>query len=311
MTRQQKILSSALKSLTIDRLSIASHVDVKTINLISSNTTNWYVTKNEFKKGKINEFSQPIFELEPVIKSLCQLFKQEVTLPEHIHGWRKSKSIITNANLHIGKRYLLTSDISNYFPTVTQSHIKKTMIWLGMNTEMACLISRLCTLHNSLPKGVKTSDAIANIVFLPVDFSLLRLSQKFNATYSRYGDDLTFSSNSNLDRLGQLLVPMVRKAGFQLSLKKTRHSHNYERQLVTGVVVNEKKRPTKIFLKQLSSDIKTTWQPNGLRLLANEFGTTPQKTLDKLWGRVNYVRQFDRKLYRKFRGLMVPVNNSH
>jgi len=165
----------------------------------------------------------------------------KINMPEYVQGSVKGKSNITNAAKHFGNRYFFLTDLKNFFPSITHSAVYKTFCARGFLPEVSSLIAKLTTYKGTVPQGIPTSSSIANIVFLPIDKKILSLLPENIITYTRYVDDLTFSSKGDFKELVQPILEMIEKNGFKYSNKKT----NYKAKdpYITGIKL-EKKRMT-------------------------------------------------------------------
>jgi hypothetical protein len=108
---------------------------------------------------------------------------------------------------------------------------------------------------NVLPQGAPTSPIISNIVCQKLDHRLTGLARRFGLKYSRYADDITFSSMHNVYQIGSEFNIELRRIiidqGFQLNEKKTRLQKEGYRKEVTGLLVNEKVNVQKKYIKQI------------------------------------------------------------
>lgn len=110
-------------------------------------------------------------------------------------------------------------------------------------------------LKNVLPQGAPTSPVLSNIVCQRLDFLLSGLAKRFNLKYTRYADDITFSSMHNIYNKNsafiQELERIITDQGFEIKDSKTRLQSKAFRQEVTGIVVNEKLNVRKRYIKEL------------------------------------------------------------
>lgn len=108
---------------------------------------------------------------------------------------------------------------------------------------------------NVLPQGAPTSPVITNIVCQRLDHLLTGVAKRFGLKYSRYADDITFSSIHNVYQLEsefqKEILRIIAEQGFAMNLSKTRLQKRGYRQEVTGLIVNEKANVQKSYLKQL------------------------------------------------------------
>ena len=106
-----------------------------------------------------------------------------------------------------------------------------------------------------LPQGAPTSPVITNIVCQRLDFILTGVAKRFGLKYSRYADDITFSSMHNVyQQEGDFLKELHRiivEQGFLIKQSKTRLQKEGYRKEVTGLLVNEKVNVQHRYIKQL------------------------------------------------------------
>jgi hypothetical protein len=109
--------------------------------------------------------------------------------------------------------------------------------------------------RNVLPQGAPTSPVITNIVCQRLDFLLTGVAKRFGLKYSRYADDLTFSSMHNVYQPGSEFLNelhrIIAEQGFHIKESKTRLQKDGHRKEVTGLLVNEKANVQQRYIKQL------------------------------------------------------------
>lgn len=172
----------------------------------------------------------------------------QIELPDNIHGGIKKRSNITNAKPHQGKKYILTTDLQDFYPSIKANRVYRAFCDLGFNTQFAYYITRLTTWKGELPQGTPTSTHISNIVFLETDYKLIELCKNNDITYTRYIDDLTFSSQTDFhDKISDILN-IITQSGLKLSRRKTFYKGS---QTITGINVflNKIDAPDKILEK--------------------------------------------------------------
>ena len=174
------------------------------------------------------------------------------------HGFRRKHSIITNARPHKRRRYVLNLDIEDFFPSFNFGRVRGFFIknhHFALADKVATIIAQIACYENILPQGSPCSPIIADLVAHPMDVRLAQLAKKHRLTYTRYADDLTFSTSQKefppavaaLNGgagsewvLGEELTKKIEKAGFKINAAKTRMQVRTSQQLVTGLTVNVK-----------------------------------------------------------------------
>lgn len=173
-------------------------------------------------------------KLKQIQKSIKINILGKVELPENIQGGVKKKTNITNAKKHQGNKYQFATDLQDFFPSVTNRQIYALFLSLGYSNHIAHWLTKLTSIEFELPQGTPTSTAIANLVFYEIDKKLIALSKAHNLTYTRFVDDLTFSSGKDFRFLTNQILDMVRAGGFKISYRKTKYKGN---QTLTGIEV--------------------------------------------------------------------------
>tara|TARA_R110001606_G_scaffold45770_4_gene118391 strand:- start:27978 stop:28718 length:741 start_codon:yes stop_codon:yes gene_type:complete len=190
------------------------------------------------KSGKFRKISEPNEELKAwqlgVLKKLYEVKPHLVN-----HGFVPSKSIATNAKPHVGKTNVLSLDIEKFFPNTNKTKVSK--ILKEKFPEYENVIERFL-LNGSLPQGAPTSPYIANFALDRFDEIIYEYTQLNNISYTRYADDLTFSWIGKIDLKVFLsfLNENLRESKYRFAKRKTKLMHKSKRQIVTGIIVNEK-----------------------------------------------------------------------
>jgi retron-type reverse transcriptase len=176
------------------------------------------------------------------------------------HGFVPLRSIVTNAAPHVGKRVVVNLDMKDFFPSITFRRVKGLFEHMGYSEQMAIVLALLSTEpprvpaeldgkvyhvalgQRVLPQGASTSPAITNLLCRSLDRRLAGLAARHQFAYTRYADDMTFSSNrsSAVGRLLRSVRSILQAEGFREHPTKTRVMRRGNRQEVTGVVVNDR-----------------------------------------------------------------------
>lgn len=174
------------------------------------------------------------------------------------HGFKRKHTIMTNARVHVTRRYVFNVDLHDFFGMINFGRVRGFFLKdknFALQEKVATVIAQIACHDNKLPQGSPCSPVISNLIGHVMDIMLVRLASATGCSYSRYADDLTFSSNKSkfssrvarqdeddkdLWLPGQGLKRLVAKAGFSFNDKKTRMQYRDSRQDVTGLVVNRK-----------------------------------------------------------------------
>ena len=211
------------------------------------------------KTGGVRNISAPMPRLKAVQARIAMDVLGKVPLHDAAHGFVPGRSIVTNAQAHVGQPVVINMDLRNFFPTITWKRVQGLFRKLGYGGQVSTILALLLTepdvveaeldgrtwyVHTSerhLPQGSPASPVLTNVLCYRLDKRLSGLAGKWGFTYTRYADDLTFSG-PQVDRVGALLGAVrrvVADEGFEVHPDKTRVMHKGRRQEVTGLVVNE------------------------------------------------------------------------
>jgi RNA-directed DNA polymerase len=177
------------------------------------------------------------------------------------HGFKRKRSIITNARQHRHRRWVFNLDLEDFFPSINFGRVRGFLLKnrdFELHEDVATVIAQIACHANALPQGSPCSPVISNLVGHLLDMRLVELASKAGCTYSRYADDLTFSTNkkgfpaaiavpsggegaaSHLWLPGEALLKVIERSGFLINARKTHMMYRSSRQDVTGLVTNEK-----------------------------------------------------------------------
>lgn len=233
------------------------------------------------KSGKNRQIHAPVKGLKAIQRSLNLIFQVVFTPHPAATGFTNNKSIVDNATQHSKSNYVYNIDLKDFFPSVDQARVWKCLQLKPFNLskengrlELANIIASLCcssmeverlnnegqwekVIRNVLPQGAPTSPLITNIVCQKLDFLLSAVARRFGLRYSRYADDITFSSQHNVYQKESDFIKefnrIIVQQGFQVNEVKTRLQKQGYRQEVTGLIINDKVNVQSRYIKQLRS----------------------------------------------------------
>jgi RNA-directed DNA polymerase len=233
------------------------------------------------KSGGVREIRAPISQIK-IIQQKLNLVLRAVFRPKPcVHGFRLGKDIVSNAREHTNKKYVLNVDLKDFFPSINFAKV------IGMfkaypynfDKDMAILLSRICCDEYDFPQGAPTSPIISNMICARMDSELKRLAQQLKCWYSRYGDDLTFStSRGPFPRelafyassgvpdgveVGGRLKALIESNGFFINERKVRLQEATSRQEVTGLIVNNRPNIDRRYRRQIRAMLHA-WKKYGL-----------------------------------------------
>ncbi len=268
------LVNDALKDMYGDD---AKNITLRKLNYYaySSVNKNRYVSFEIPKKdGSKRQIDAPCMGLRTIQRALNHVFQLVYTPHKAAMGFVLGRSVVTNARIHMGQRYVYNIDLKDFFPSITSGRVFKRLQSkpFGLNEGVARIITDLCCYENSehrhvLPQGAPTSPTITNFICERLDVKLSRLAKAYGLKYSRYADDITFSGMQNMfDENGKFCKSLRHivedEEHFVINAKKTRLCHTGMRQEVTGITVNEKTNVSRRYVKQLRTMIHN-WEVKG------------------------------------------------
>jgi RNA-directed DNA polymerase len=208
---------------------------------------------------------------------------------DYAMGFTGGRSVVTNASTHIGQHYILNIDLKDFFPSIEQPRVWKRLQLPPFNfpVSIANLIAGMCSMKEVrvdengekktcfvLPQGSPASPIITNMICDNLDRRLAGLAKRFGLNYSRYADDITFSSMHNVYQENGVFWGELRRiiAGqnFRINDKKTRLEKIGSRQEVTGVIVSNKLNVRQNYVRDIRN-ILYIWDRYGYGAAYNKF----------------------------------------
>jgi retron-type reverse transcriptase len=227
------------------------------------------------KKGEFRTIDAPCAGLKMIQRALNLIFQTIYTPHEAAMGFVPHRSVVTNARVHVGQKYVYNIDLKDFFPSITSGRLFKRLqvAPFSMDKKMASIVTDLCCYTNAdgknvLPQGAPTSPTITNFISEHLDRKLSKLARAYGMKYTRYADDITFSCSSNMfaedDKFCKSLRNIIEnEEHFKINTDKTRLCHSGERQEVTGLTVNEQTNVTRKYVKQIRLFLHI-WEAKGL-----------------------------------------------
>ena len=265
------------------------------------------------KSGGVRTISAPIRMLKSFQVCVNRLLQAFYEAPACVTGFIPGKSVTDNAARHIGMRYIFNADLEDFFPSIPQARV-----WGALKTRpfsfperIASAIAGLCCMKVQgedgpryiLPQGAPSSPILTNIVCHNLDWKLSGLARRFQLTYSRYADDITFSSPHYVygtdDAFMTEFRRIVAEQNFRINEKKTRLQRQGERQEVTGLVISDRVNVTREYVRDLDN-LLYIWEKYGHNAAFAKFITRYSPKRDQwnkdpemsevVLGRLNYLK---------------------
>ncbi|MBK9257717.1 MAG: RNA-directed DNA polymerase [Saprospiraceae bacterium] len=216
---------------------------------LMANSPRYKVYTIRKKNGNLRLIEDPEIQLKEVLRTINDHLQAVYYYqrPDCVHGFCISsthdpdRNVVSNAQAHMMSATMLNIDLKDFFHQISVSQVKGIIKrqFHRWDNYLAAMIASLCTYKKRLPMGSPTSPILSNFAMLELDHELMQLSRVFEVTYTRYADDLTFSSGSDLPTD---FVKMVRDAlqhhGFTVNENKVKYYQASDIKIVTGIIVN-------------------------------------------------------------------------
>ena len=254
------------------------------------------------KSGGVRQVYAPSAELKRLQGRILHGLLVKLPVSAYATAYIRKKDPVQNALPHVGKRYLLKLDITDFFGSIRFAQVYGAAFHSGhFPKQVGVLLTRLCCRQGVLPQGAPTSPALSNLVLRNFDNSLGKWCASRGIAYTRYCDDMTFSSDRPLYAVYRKARGMLEQMGFRLNDGKTRFITNANRQSVTGLTVNAKVSVSRDYKRRLRQEVhyvlKFGLAEHILRsvpgALTEEGLPNAGKYYRSLLGRVGYVLQIE------------------
>lgn len=228
------------------------------------------------KDGSIRHIWAPVDPIKKIQRAIATALTESYRAPAHVHGFTPKRSPITNAAVHVNQRWIFAVDLEDFFPSITAKRVRGLFrAWpFEYPDEVAKLLSRICCFRGGLPQGAPSSPIVSNYICRGMDRELAKLVMSHRCYYTRYADDLVFSTDRSIfpTSLASLdagiaqpspsLRLIVEGAGFTINDSKTRMQIAFQRQRVTGLIVNEKVNVSRRYVRGLRA-LLHIWRKHG------------------------------------------------
>jgi len=220
------------------------------------------------KSGAERTINAPVSGLKTILRSLNLVLQCIYRPHKAATGFVKDKSIVDNAKEHVGHHYVLNIDLKDFFHSFDRNRVKLGFMYEPFNLRgekepLAFLLACLCThpfqindeVKTVLPQGSPTSPTLTNILCKKLDRRLNGLANRFGATFTRYADDITFSSPHNIYNKEEFTQELRRiievDQRLDINPQKTRLQKSGCRQEATGLIVNDKVNVRRRYVKEI------------------------------------------------------------
>jgi len=225
---------------------------------------------------RARQISAPIKPLKDLQRKLASILSACYRPSANVHGFVHGRGPASNAAIHRRQEWLLRVDLLDFFPTINFGRVLGLFMAYPFEYphDVATMLAQLCCHRNQLPQGAPTSPVISNLICRGLDKELGALARSERSFYSRYADDICFSTDrrtfpaalarrtsSSVD-LGDSILSVISANGFTVNPEKSFLLRRTQRQRVTGLVVNRKVNVSRDYVRSLRS-LLFIWKTHG------------------------------------------------
>jgi len=277
---------------------------------VDSNLSHYSLGLVKKASGGVRLLEKPKWQMKQIQRHVLHGILDHIPAHDCSHGFQKKRSILTYVRPHVGREVLIKMDLRNYFLSVEKARVRALFHMAGYPPPVSALLAGFTTnriIKSSVPQGVKerwrytvshlpqgapSSPALADRLLFRTDIRLQSLAAKMNMQYTRYADDMAFSSDDQslrgkrVDSFLGLVDKIVVDEGFRLNQDKTKVMYQSQRQRLAGLVVNNRTNVARAQYDQLRA-ILHRCEKNGLE---QENREDHPAFLQHLQGRVEFIR---------------------
>jgi len=248
---------------------------------------------------------EPERKLKMIQKAiLSNILYPYIKLGDHVTGFYPSRNISDNALVHVNRDVVFSIDIKDFFPSVHPASVYSELRKI-FSDHVAMIITRICSYKNQMAQGIPTSPFLANLSCKEMDKKLLSMCKRRKWSYTRYADDMTFSTYRGrknvrryiVDKLLRDVYSIVGSSGFTINSRKTRIMRSGKRQMVTGIIVNEKAN----LPKRLRNNLRAIIHNCSTKGIDSQLRGMPKGNfIRKIDGYMSFMKMVNKPLWEKY-----------
>lgn len=227
-----------------EHLSLLLGCKIQFLYKITNNLNkNYRIYKIPKHNGKMRTITEPYSDLKNIQQWILVNILQKMPVSIYAKAYISNTSLKSNVRFHVKQPVIIKLDVQDFFPSIHQISLVKLFRKYGYELNLSRMLSRLCTYEGVLPQGAPTSPYISNLYCRRIDNRIGKYITNAGFRYTRYSDDITISGNISDKQIGTI-IQFCRKClaeeGLKLNEGKTQILRSHHRQLVTGVILNQK-----------------------------------------------------------------------
>ena len=223
------------------------------------------------KSRKARIILAPDKRLKHLQRKICKSLEQVYRVRNPVHGFVFNKSVKTNAESHLGRKYVVNLDIKEFFGSILENRIIGMLASIGIDRRVSEIVVRISCVGGHLPQGAPTSPILSNMFCFGFDKELMKIARDAKCIYTRYADDITFSSFQPITKLFSVvpaksgpfspvsmsppILQTFSSYGFTIHPEKAHYADQHSRRMVTGLKINESVNLDRRFVRNIRATI--------------------------------------------------------
>lgn len=322
-----KIKNNALKFTTCKTLkdiALLTNTTVKDIVLLAFSPQYYHFTVPK-KNGKLRHIEAPEHQLKQFQRKLNWFLQCVYYLHQSKNafgyiikpiGKPYHKGILNNAKQHLGCNYLLNVDFKDFFHQITINNVKSLFNKgiFNFNTYTSFTLAKICCYKDRLPMGAPTSPALSNFYTIQLDHLLNSWALEKQSTYTRFVDDLAFSSKTRAFSTEDFIEieTIANKYHLSFNPKKTKIVGKSKQKSVTGLLLNETVDIDNLYYQELTKDIKR------LKHIVEVYTITGQSLKNvaivnfkqEIIGKINFIKTIEGQYSQQYNSFLEQFTNA-
>lgn len=248
------------------------------------------------RSGGTRTIDAPTPLLKRLQLKILEHFLEPPPVSRFAKAYKKGSSLKDMARFHVDQHLVLRIDLENFFGNLKEAFIFRFFRQQGYSEAVTMILTKLTTFRGSLPQGAPTSPALSNLLMKKVDEKIGRYCIENKIRYTRYADDLVFSGDFSIKRLLAKVHTALAPLQLRIHPDKTRVMRRHTRQLVTGLVVNDKLSVSRYYRRKLRQELYYC-EKFGVEshLGVKRLSISAQKYTDQLVGKANFIQYYHSK----------------
>lgn len=263
--------------------------------------------KKKKKNGKNRQIDAPVASLKTVQQWVLKNILYKIKCSKYSYGFvhtaegRTGSPQLKVANKHRYNMYLLKLDIKDFYPSIKRSQVFCQFREIGYPVSVSNYLANICTWKGVLPQGAPTSSYLSNLICQKLDRRIAGYCNKKNIVYTRYADDMIFSSDDRdlLHKVYGVIKHIVEDEGFVLNEHKTYFAGKSKRKEVLGITINEK-------LVKSPRDMKR----NVRAMIHHAIVSGDYGNIYKIEGYISYIKSIEGDYERKLKNYVLRLSQS-